>query len=102
MDLPDLLEHLIDVCQHGSVEVAEFVHGEEIFERAFGGLQDGVFDGEELVLHVLAIGFPSAKHCKHVHGFFLFALENEPAGRLGKLEDKENDGDAEEDLKCKL
>ena len=98
VDARDLLEDLVDVGQHGAVEVAVLGHGEEVAEAALGHLGHDVLDGDELVLDELVVGREAAERAEHVHRLVFVALEDEPARRLGQLHDAGDDDEGEEDL----
>lgn len=101
VDTGDLLEHLVDVGQHGTVEVTVRAHGEHVAEGTLGHLQDGSLDRSELVVDVDLIGIITHQAGQDLTGLVLPTLQNEPTGRLREEHDKGQNDRGEEDLESK-
>lgn len=94
----DLLEHLIDVGQNNTVEVAVRAHSEQVFERTLGHLQDGGLDLGKLGLDILGFLGISQQGSQDFTSLVFLALKDEPAGRLGQEHDGTDDDQGKEDL----
>lgn len=93
-----MLAHLVGVGDKGALQGAVLVAGEEVGELALAHLADGVVDGLELVLDKGIVGLDVVDRGNDLLGLVVPVLKDEPARRLGQLEDEGQDGDAEEDL----
>jgi hypothetical protein len=68
--------------------VSILVHGEEIAEGPFAGLDDSVFDCVEFVDDELAVGLGIVEGCKDVDGFLFLSFEDKPPRALREFEDE--------------
>ena len=98
VDTRDLLEHLVDVGEHGTMEVTILAHGEQILEAALLHLEHDVLDGTKFVLDEGVVGRETAESAEHAHGLVFLTLEDEPTWRFGQLHDRGDDDHGEEDL----
>ena len=98
VDSGNLLEHLIDVCQHGSVEVAILCCREKFFEVALRFFQHTAADFNELVVDAGIVNGKIGQCCQNFQCFVFFALQDEPSRRLGKFEDEGEYDHCEEGL----
>lgn len=98
VDTANLLEHLVDVAEGGTVEVAVLVHGEEVAEASLGHLFDRLLHDNVFVLAVLIILGQVGDGGDDFLGLLVAVLENQPARRLGQVPDKGQDEETEENL----
>ena len=80
------------------MEVTVLVHGEEITEAAFGHFENSILNRGKFVLDVGIVAGQLIERLQNLKSFVLAALENEPAGRLGKTHDRGEDDERKEDL----
>lgn len=92
------LTDLVDISQHGAVEVAVFAHGEHVTERTLGHFQDSSLDSGELGVDEDLIGTFTHQTNQNLTGFLLATLENEPTGGFGQEHDETQDDRSKEDL----
>lgn len=93
-----LLEHLVDIGESHSVELAILGHLEETLVRAFRHFEDGEPDGFELVLDEWIITSLLVECLKDFQGVFFSALHDKPTWGFGQVEDGAKDDQGENDL----
>lgn len=96
----DLLEHLIDVGKDHTVELSVLAHLEQTPERALVHLFHRFLNGDELVHDVRVVSGLLVQGLENFQCFLFSALHHKPARGLRQMNDREEDHDGEENLKC--